>query len=585
MGKRRGVHTLGESIRWHWVLLGNRSSLSWPVTVVFLPFGLLGPVLIDRTRLGGSELHWLVAGLVGQLALMACINVAARAIHGKSATGTRPLATVVAIVLAIAIRGLAIEWLAVAMGLSTAMDYSYRVGSSLPTMAGGYIVMALVVGSYHRHRRLAAMLTEKRIELDESNHLVRGQLHDLQNEVVAQVRQLIDPFLDAIDELVKRVEHGSSTKSIAHALRGIADDELRPLSHRLLTTASAVPVPDRKEPYGELAALPLPSHLPLATLIRPAAGLIITILSFSQAMRLAAEPAFLLLPILSGLIPMLVFAAARVVVGRWTPRLWIGIAVAGVVGALGVVLSVQVEIAIGLPVPPYVVDIAALAGALLGLLAATYVAVGHRRSATEEELQGYVDALRAGSSLLSQHLFIARRNLSYVIHGSLQGALYAASMRLLANPVPSPELISAIRHDVALAARKLDASEMTAVRLNDALPELARMWSGECEITWKISEGADLLMSTAPIAETSVAEIARECITNSVRHGRARAVQVGVVVKDRHIRLTCSDDGGGVVTTAGPGLGSRMLDELCIQWVRTREGMHTRVTADIAVAL
>ena len=448
----------------------------------------------------------------------------------------------------------------------------------------GLIVMALVVGAYERHRRLAASLAARRTELDLTHRSMQTQLHEVHRAVVAHVHQLVDPFLVAIDRLVKRIDHGSDAAPIADAMRKIADEQLRPLSQRLLNSASGVSPDDFKPVSGELPALPLPSHLHMHVLISPLAGLIVTILSFSQAMRLAADPAILLLPIISGLVPILVFAGARAVIGGWAPRLWLGIAVAGGIGVLGLVLSVTVEEALGLPVPEYLMYAAPLTGLLLGLSTATYAAVSYRRSETERELQGYIDALRTASSLLTQHLFIEQRNLSYVIHGSLQSALYAGSMRLLANPLPSQELVAAIRRDIALAAQKLDAHAVVAVRLEQTLYELSRMWSGECEVRWTMSERAELLLAAAPVTEASVGEIAREFITNAIRHGKATTVMVRIVVEQGCVQVTCDDDGRGVSASASRGVGSRMLDELCIRWDRTRDGLHTSVTADVAIA-
>ena len=580
---RRQEQSLDGRVRSPWELLGHRPSLSWQTALLFLPFGFIGPVFIDRARIGSSEAQGLLIALVGQLAVMVCVRVAAGVIHRGEPERSRPLLTTVAIIMAMTVRGLAIEWTSVALGLTTSMEYSYRVGSSLPTMAGGYVVMALVVGAYERHRRLAASLAARRTELDQTHGAMQTQLHEVHRAVVAHVHKLIDPFLLAIDRLVERIDHGPGAAPIADAMRKIADEGLRPLSQRLLNNASDVNSHTCRPLSGELPALPLPSHLPMYVLIRPLAGLIVTMLSFSQAMRLAAEPAILLLPIVSGLVPIALFAGARAVIGDWAPRLWMGIAVAGGIGALGLVLSVYVEEALGLPVPEYVMYGAPLAGLLLGLSIATYAAVSYRRSETERELQGYIDALSTASSLLTQHLFIERRNLSYVIHGSLQSALYAGSMRLLANPLPSQELVSSIRHDIALAAQRLDAHTVVGVRLEQTLHELSHMWSGECDVQWTMSERTELLLAAAPVTEASVGEIAREFITNAIRHGEATTVIVKIVVEQGSVQVTCHDDGRGVSAFASRGVGSRMLDELCTRWDRTWDGRQTSVTAEIAI--
>jgi signal transduction histidine kinase len=55
--------------------------------------------------------------------------------------------------------------------------------------------------------------------------------------------------------------------------------------------------------------------------------------------------------------------------------------------------------------------------------------------------------------------------------------------------------------------------------------------------------------------------IAQEALTNAVRHGQARRVEIGLRVEGERYFLTISDDGGGMPADAriGEGLGLRIM--------------------------
>jgi nitrate/nitrite-specific signal transduction histidine kinase len=81
-----------------------------------------------------------------------------------------------------------------------------------------------------------------------------------------------------------------------------------------------------------------------------------------------------------------------------------------------------------------------------------------------------------------------------------------------------------------------------------------------------------------------VSEIAREGISNAVRHGHATSIDVvfGPASSDR-LRITVSDNGNGLASEITHGLGSAILDELAIEWSRISLGAGTILTADVAL--
>ena len=70
-------------------------------------------------------------------------------------------------------------------------------------------------------------------------------------------------------------------------------------------------------------------------------------------------------------------------------------------------------------------------------------------------------------------------------------------------------------------------------------------------------------------------------------HGRASTISVDVrLASPRRVEIAVVDDGRGLIEHAPHGLGSRMLDRLCLEWHRApvSSGTGRRVVALIAVA-
>ncbi len=85
----------------------------------------------------------------------------------------------------------------------------------------------------------------------------------------------------------------------------------------------------------------------------------------------------------------------------------------------------------------------------------------------------------------------------------------------------------------------------------------------------------------------SVAEIVRECVANSARHGKAAKASVDISAQDGLVIVTVIDNGLGACSDAPLGLGSHMMNELCLAWSRVSgevngiDGSGTKVEAKL----
>jgi signal transduction histidine kinase len=576
----------GEGWRASWWLLGSSAALSPIVTLLYLPFGLIGPLIIDPARLGGRWSDWLLVGLAGQLTLMLVFALGRWGLH-RGGGGRSPVGTVIVMVAGIIARAWVLAALVPALGLADGFEIGYRIGSSLVAQLGVLLIFAVVVSAQAQHGSQQAALEAQREALSDLNRTMRARLDETVSTLRAEVRRTIDPLIRDVDAELEVLTRSVDFGPLRESIRSAVDDDLRPLSHRLAAATHIDEVLASVDSGSTPGRSPLPARLPLSRLIKPILfGLLMALISTSQSLREFSFPLVLTFPVFSGMLVGLLMAAVRGLLGRWEPPLWLGITVVALAGGAAVLAGVLVQPLLGLPVPRYINGAAFLVGAVVAVLIALYGAVDQRRVDTEEALRASILELMQASSLLRQHSFAARRHLSYVIHGSIQSALHAAALRLATLESPDQAVLATIRQDISEATARLEEPVSPYVMLIDTLQEIADLWRGTCDVRWSMDFRTVRTVAESPVAAMSISEIVRECVTNAVRHGRARTVTVRIQRSgDGRVVLDIADDGVGTEESAVPGLGSHMLDEMCVSWQRTSGESGTRVVAEVATVL
>ena len=547
-----------------------------------MPFGAVGPLLVDAQRLGGELADWVAIAVASQVVLMAVFAVSHRVVFPRGRPRSRPVATLIAIWLAVTVRALVLSALTLRLGLADTLELPYRIGSGLLIQAAFIAVLAMAVSAFEHHRSMASMLEAQRVQLAAVNESLLARIDETEAVVVSQVRRLIDPLIRQIDGLATRMDTDDQgdTASIRDVIRRLVDDELRPLSHRLATSEATAP-PEGWAETVQPVSVPLPERKPIGQLLNPTwTGVLLGLIAASQVIRDPQGGATVGFPVVTGLLMWALLRGFGSFV-RWAPRLWLGMLVAALVTGVAAFATIDVQRLLQLPVPRHIGFGAFVIGGLLGALIAGYVAVTDQREATEEQLRASIDELTVASSALRQRAFLERRQLGLVIHGSVQSALHAAALRLAAHPEPTPQLIESIHQDIVRALAKLD-DPLTATQLVvDTLGELTDLWQDTCNVGWTMSHRTVRSLAESTTCAVSVAEIAREAVSNAVRHGRATQVTIAIVADGGNVVVTIEDDGSGLDTSRVAGLGSRMFDELCASWSRERVGERTRLTCTL----
>jgi len=193
--------------------------------------------------------------------------------------------------------------------------------------------------------------------------------------------------------------------------------------------------------------------------------------------------------------------------------------------------------------------------------------IGLWRDVTEEHrLQKTVTQLATERAELLQEYFSSRDRermlLARELHDGLGSSL--TGLVLAARRLARPELKNA-RREAAALSRQAQAvletvrsvshtrhlSHLDALPFAEALEAMARGYREVCpaRITVETSRG---LPTHAP---GGLLRIAQECLTNAVRHAKAKHIRVSCLLSGRHLVLKVEDDGVGMKPNPGAGMG------------------------------
>ena len=217
-----------------------------------------------------------------------------------------------------------------------------------------------------------------------------------------------------------------------------------------------------------------------------------------------------------------------------------------------------------------------LAGILISRNISRRVADAQRLMSEKQQLESVVAERTADLSALSSHLQQVQEQekseLARELHDELGGLLIAAKMDVtwLRRKVAAEDDDSRSRWERVLAA--LDSGVDLKRRVVEQLrPTLLDNMGLYAALRWQLQESCGraglkcsdsmpaeelAISSTASIA---IFRIAQEAMTNIIKHARATAVDLDIVVDDQELLMTIRDDGIGVADVSRRAVGSHGL--------------------------
>jgi hypothetical protein len=173
------------------------------------------------------------------------------------------------------------------------------------------------------------------------------------------------------------------------------------------------------------------------------------------------------------------------------------------------------------------------------------------------------DELSREISLIEQAIWIAKRNWSFIVHGTVQGALTVAHTRLKQAGERTPEVLKLVKADIDKARQALQKGVVQRQSTSAEFQDLVTTWEGVCDISIDYPQrGLDEIDETSRICTI---EIVKELVGNAFRHGQATKINFKIQISKDRLQIHATNN-GTPVTESTIGLGTDLLNELTESW-------------------
>jgi hypothetical protein len=482
----------------------------------------------------------------------------------------------------------------------------------------GTVIAALVVlASLAEHRAVTGELRAATVRAEELAAAGRRGLVALREDVSGQVREVLRGALDTLA--------GPGDPATGARLRALADDVVRPLSHRLARSAPGDVVlsePVRaqrwRDTFVTVARTPV---MPARALALVATGLawLRTLVTDQEAVRELVPPLGSGAEVVPGtggpvaagspgvglaltvdwvpLVEVLAelglilgvtwWAAGRVSAilatrrGAWPPLVSWAVTGACLVGVatLAVLVPMLVGAVSGIPMDR--VDLLALLAGCLVLLLVTLgstlvAAVADGRVALEADLARQRDAAARAAVRLRAVLTHEQQRLARSLHADVQAAVNAAGLileRAAQQDAVTPEVLDEAAGRIATAVERFLTGGTTDGGIVDRLAEVRALWAGVCDVDLDVEQQASARVDADAVTRDLLVDLVAEACANAVVRGGAARVRVRVGLAEGlqagpvgDVLLVVSDDGTRRTGAGRGGLGSEVLRASCTRF-------------------
>jgi signal transduction histidine kinase len=579
-----GARSLGETLR----LVGSSEAFTRRVVLWTLPISIFIAVAFDGNRFGTSRLGWAMAGIIAHVVATFVMLGLRLAFLPAGPYSPKPTKTLLIFAIGAVSRSLVVGQLSVTFGLAEDQEFLYRAfaGALLGTLT--LSVAALIAALIKEHAQIQSELVIERRALVAAKQSAENLVEQQRLEILDIVKESIEPAVSEISQNLANAtsKDSGNLKASASKITELIDSKLRPLSASL-HQQQKIEVPRVNTSVKKPSLMSLPKKITLRNNVSPLAIYLNLVVPNTTGAFLyvgyAALPIALLAyaplaiilwlfvrlpisnrPIRSGLAFLLLSAVLAV---AWTPAIFI-------LRWLGIDAIDRLSLA----------PTATLGTMTVGLLLTYGFVVESQRRSYESELRIANQELNLELNRTSQLIWHVRQRAAQTLHGSVQASLTAANMRILGAEEINEELLEKVRQDLVRATFALTDLDGPTLELKESLTDLIELWQGVCEVKVSIEEELLNAISANQITSHCINEIVKESVTNAIRHGKARLVEISIQdLNDGSLHIEITNDGeGNVVGT--PGVGSQILDEITMRWTRELIEDKVLVTAQVALA-
>lgn len=543
-----------------WLALSSPLALSWRTHLLFAFPAFGAGIFSDYLRLSGSPLSWVLITFAGYLVTVLSIELLEQ-LTEKRWTKHQQLRHLSVLFVAGLLRGAAIYLIGTTFDVIPESDFSYRILGAPIFVIATYIIFNTLVASYLTQRQATLKLQQERSTLDVSRALFSEEIVRLREAQRSRIREFLAPSMWEISKLLDDAKLSQNASSLIGALRGLNEEVVRPLSHSLANNPPEIT--QGVAPLVRLGRFSFPRLTKLENSF-PVGWLVVftALVGYSsQAVRSGLGQAAL-----DTLVTTLWIWGATYLAKLFTSRIlhytWFGFALAFPIGGL-VGASTFVVQSFGFVNLPEEFPLQAALFLALSYPSVYMIAVANlQNTRATSQLREVVAELKLLNSQLRQQVWLDQKMLATELHGSLQASLHAAALQLAQIEKPTTKDLEKVKSAVELALSTLgETAYLEGQTFEELLEDISLVWEGSCEIDYKINPAALAALKQDQRCARCAIEVARESITNAIKHGQATKISLEIGKTRGLISLKVINNGANPERLE-PGLGSNIVAEL-----------------------
>lgn len=544
--------------------IGANYSFSWWVVLLFAFPSYTSNLVYDPERVGGTIIDWIPVALT-TYAVTLIAFIAAKFVKFAWIPRAGIVYSVGCYLLIGWARGFAAYFMALNQNLAPPSDLVFRLVSPPLFTAISMSLCAAVVTTISLQQEALEDLAKERTMFRSAIKNFQSLHQRLQSEMIGRVRGLLNP---AIDDLRTKLQAAAEKQAMAPAMTALqqtVDDVVRPLSHQIATEELS-PVLDTTGPINVVRAGLLPDKVSIN--LMSGWGSLVSVGTVLAPLGVIRPPLDSVL--LSVLVGITFFVTLKVLESAVEDRRYSPVA--------AFLVFVSTYFAAGFAAPMYWtqtqwhlhfqerINFALLSG-IVGIALFVVGLANSYRQQTIAELQKVNDGMALLTSQLRQQVWLDHRRVAQVLHGSVQGALYAAAIRLGRESNPSPKLIEEVQQEIIEAMKEVSGPKSLEFEFEDVLDSIIALWEDAIDFEIRLDPAALSKLNANRDASECALEVIREAVNNSVKHGKAERVAIDIAPTEKGlISLEVSNDGEKIADEQTKGYGSSLLDELTHTW-------------------
>jgi signal transduction histidine kinase len=553
--------------------------LTWPVFFTTFIWSLLVHFTDSILNGPGFLLKRLIVVTGLQLLVFLLIYISVKVIIDRIKAAYVPVALFLSVAIAALVRGFLFEHWLNAWKITETFNPGVRMRASLLNLSIAFIISTLAVANTRRHHMINSnlILERERLELTRSN--AQTAIAEMDKSLIATIDRDLKNYVQQL--------RGKDLSEVLLLLRNLIDQVVQPLSRRIQSEYTPW-----SPPLGQQNKMRVQWKDVLRESFRPGQ---IKYLTIPFLMILIAIPTVTSQSTLaSTLWSMLQVFLAAALVGKFFRYIFrnsqsnllaymLVVIITGLaMGAASLGLTKDYENKYALVSPAIALYlIASLMTSVLTSREQLANQITSELSETVQDLQWSVSRIREDQRQRYQKL-------SRYLHGHLQAILSSKYLEIEKMDPVSPNAASALDSIIVAIEQeigKIHHIEDDSVKVTEVVEKIIQSWDKIAKIQSFIEPELLERIESDRLCRSALVDVLPELIFNGIKHGKATNLRIDAALTNAdRVRLAITDDGSFDLVESVTGVGTRILNDSCITWDRTRKDSMTVTTADFSLS-